>query len=318
MKKFLKDNPGAPRPPGWGKVIKGGRQATVTDILGYHTSQTRSNSTDSLSHHQLKNVPAIQTNLHPYLLGELHAQSEGGSSEPQGPAERRERAAGGEVPSRSDEKGPGVLWGPAGEPPAPPQDGVHGVGRGAGNRLGPATVPLILLPGICGKVAEGGSNRGVDGGPMEDGAMYTSGAMGRSVNLGDGWGRDEGLDIEGRVVDRDLGNGSKMGGMGGSEGNDRVEDGKMEGDGCYLPKGGVPVAARRRFADENLEGDEALWRDVGKEGWTLDDLVDYLQWREWEEEDQEEKAREEEEKREKHKLLMVMEWAGEREMERVF
>ncbi|KAB5587882.1 hypothetical protein CTheo_8675 [Ceratobasidium theobromae] len=65
------------------------------------------------------------------------------------------------------------------------------------------------------------------------------------------------------------------------------------------------------------EGDEVLWRDVGKDGWTLDDLADYLQWREWEEEDALEQEKEEE-KRQRHKALLVMEWAGEQQMEKIF
>ncbi|KAB5588484.1 hypothetical protein CTheo_8076 [Ceratobasidium theobromae] len=66
------------------------------------------------------------------------------------------------------------------------------------------------------------------------------------------------------------------------------------------------------------EGDELLWKDVGKDGWTLDDLVDYLQWQEWEEADHLDEEREEEERKEKHRLLMVMEWAGEKGMENFF
>ncbi|KAB5589112.1 Retrotransposable element Tf2 [Ceratobasidium theobromae] len=311
MKKFLKENPEAPRPAGWGKTIKKGRQATLTDILGYHTPQTTSTSllsTNLHSNHQPKNVPTIQANLHPHLLGKLHAQPERGSFEPKGLAEGGEGATGGEVPSCSDKEGPGILWRPAGEPPAPPEDGVHGVGRSPKEVATGVWMEDLWKTEQCTLVGpwEGASTWETNGEGMRDWAL----GEGRWI---DTWGTDpkweEWEDLKGTT-------------------EWRMEQWREAVVTCpreeYLLRQEEDLQTKICKLDEDRyrvmgwkyrEGDEVPWRDVGKEGWTLDDLVDYLQWWEWEEEDQEERDREEEEKREKHKLLMVMEWAGEQEME---
>ncbi|KAB5587826.1 Retrotransposable element Tf2 [Ceratobasidium theobromae] len=151
MRKFLKENPTAPKPANWEtKQIKRGSKIRY-NLISLPDSQSPRSQTELLPPSLLpalitatkptdsKNVqhPVLHPNRDTYLLGELHAEQDGTASKSKGPSAGREGNARGKVPPRSHEKGAGVLWGPAGKPLAPSENGVHGVGGRAGGGVGP-------------------------------------------------------------------------------------------------------------------------------------------------------------------------------------